>query len=51
MDGKPCDGKLSRTVWGGGKLGGMAIRSMYPMCFDIIPAGDCLPDFLEMGSL
>ena len=30
---------------------GMAIRSMYPMCFDIIPAGDCLPDFLERGSL
>ena len=30
---------------------GMAIRSMYPMCFGIIPAGDCLPDFLEMGSL
>ena len=28
----------------------MEIRSMYPMCFDIIPAGDCLPDFLEMGS-
>ena len=27
----------------------MAIRSMYPMCFGIIPAGDCLPDFLEMG--
>ena len=21
IDGKPCDGKLSRTVWSGGKLG------------------------------
>ena len=29
---------------------GMAIRSMSPMCFGIILAGDCLPDFLEMGS-
>ena len=29
----------------------MAIQSMYPMCFGIILAGDCLPDFLEMGSL
>lgn len=28
----------------------MEIRSMYLMCFGIIPAGDCLPDFLEMGS-
>ena len=28
----------------------MEIRSMYLMCFGIIPAGECLPDFLEMGS-
>lgn len=35
MDGKPCDGKLSRTVWGGGKLGDdikelPIVKSVYP---------------------
>lgn len=35
MDGKPCDWKLSRTVWGGGKSGdnikGLPIvKSVYP---------------------
>ena len=34
-DGKPCDGKLSRTVWGGGKLGDYIkelpiVKSVYP---------------------
>lgn len=35
MDGKPCDGKLSCTVWGGGKLGDdikelPIVKSVYP---------------------
>ena len=44
---KPCSFPKNRQPPMAGQA--MAIRSMYPMCFGIIPAGDCLPDFLEMG--
>ena len=44
-----CSFPRNRQPPMGGQV--MAIQSMYPMCFGIILAGDCLPDFLEMGSL
>ena len=43
-----CSFPRNRQPPMGGQV--MAIQSMYPMCFGIILAGDCLPDFLEMGS-
>lgn len=39
MDGKPCDGKLSRTVWGGGKLGD-DIKEL-PIVKSVYPTGNC----------
>ena len=39
MDGKPCDGKLSRTVWGGGKLGD-DIKEL-PIVKSVYPTGTC----------
>lgn len=38
-DGKPCDGKLSRTVWGGGKLGDNIKR--LPIVKNVYPATFC----------
>ena len=38
-DGKPCDGKLSRTVWGGGKLGDNIKR--LPIVKNVYPAILC----------
>ena len=39
MDVKPCDGKLSRTVWGGGKLGD-DIKEL-PIVKSVYPTGNC----------